>query len=61
MTVFELIGHTAVIDWGDRSESVCIALFSTYEKAEARVAEIKSKANWHMDWGKFSINEVVVH
>ena len=61
MIIFELIGHTAAIDWGDRSMPVRIALFSTREKAEEHIEKIKAYANWRMDWDKFSITELTVN
>ena len=56
MTVFELIGHSA---W-DVHHSGRIGLFSTYEKAAAKVKEIKLDKEWKMGWTGFGINKVHV-
>jgi hypothetical protein len=60
MTVFELIGTSAYIDWASRGHEQRIGLFSTREKAEAKIEEIKQYEHWKMDWETFDIYEVVV-
>jgi hypothetical protein len=57
MTVFELLGTSA---WASRGEEHRIGLFSTLEKARAKVAEIKKGKAWKMDWDSFRIVEVKV-
>ena len=53
MTVYEVIGWTAKIDWAARSEQIALELFSTEEKAVAFITEMKMKPNWRMDWDSF--------
>lgn len=60
MTVFELLGLEAMIDWSTRTTKKRIGLFSTVEKAEAKIEEIKKTPNWRMDWDRFDIVEVKV-
>lgn len=60
MTVYELIGRTASIDWATRSSPTRIGLFSSRKKAEARVQELKLNEEWKMDWDGFGINKVYV-
>jgi hypothetical protein len=60
MTVFELIGTSAWIDWAYRPEPTRIGLYSTREKAEVKIEEIKRDKNWKMGWSDFRINEVEV-
>jgi hypothetical protein len=60
MTVFELIGTSAWIDWASRGQPSRIGLFATREKAEAKIKEIKQDKNWKMDWETFHILEVEV-
>jgi hypothetical protein len=60
MTVFELVGLTAWIDWESRGTPEQLGLFTSREKAEAKIAEIKSRSDWRMEWSDFDINEVEV-
>ena len=60
MTVFELIGTGAWVDWGSRGVEKRIGLFSTAEKAEEKIEEIKKDKDWHMDWDSFRMVEVTV-
>ena len=60
MTVFELIGHSAWNDWASRSQPTRIGLFTTHDKAEAKVKELKLDKEWKMSWTGFGINEVHV-
>ena len=60
MTVFQLNGWTARIDWASTSERKSLGLFSSREKAQARIEDIKLDRNWHMDWSGFEISEVEV-
>jgi hypothetical protein len=60
MTVFELVGLTAWIDWESRGTPERLGLFTSREKAEAKIAEIKSRSDWRMEWSDFDINEVEV-
>lgn len=60
MTVFELLGTSAWIDWASRSGEDRLGLFSTAEKAEAKIKEIKKDKNWKMSWNSFRIIEVNV-
>lgn len=41
MTVFELLGTSAWIDWASRGSESRLGLFLTAEKAEAKIKEIK--------------------
>jgi len=60
MTVFELIGTSAWIDWASRGQPSRIGLFSTREKAKAMIEEIKQDKNWKMSWSSLDIHEVEV-
>jgi hypothetical protein len=60
MTVFELIGTSAWIDWASRGQPSRIGLFATREKAEAKIKEIKQDKNWKMSWKSLDIHEVEV-
>lgn len=60
MTVFELLATSAWIDWAYRSGEDRIGLFSTVEKAEAKIKEIKKDKEWKMSWNSFRIVEVEV-
>lgn len=60
MTVFELIGTGAWIDWGSRGAKTHLGLFSTAEKAEAKIQEIKQDKEWKMRWDSFRVIEVEV-
>lgn len=60
MTVFELVGTSAWIDWASRGSESRIGLFSTAEKAEAKIREIKKDKDWRMGWDSFRIIEVKV-
>ncbi len=60
MTVFELIGTSAWIDWASRGSETRIGLFSTVEKAEAKIAEIKTDKEWKMSWSSLRVSAVTV-
>jgi hypothetical protein len=60
MTVFELIGTSAWIDWASRGQPIRIGLFSTREKAEAKIKEIKRDKRWKMSWSSLDIHVVEV-
>lgn len=61
MTVFELIGIAAAIDWASApSTRQRLGLFSTREKAEARIVKIKENPEWRMDWDGFEIKEMEI-
>ena len=60
MTVFELIGASAWIDWASRSEETRIGLFTTAEKAEEKIKEIKKDKNCKMGWNSFRVVPVEV-
>lgn len=60
MTVFELLGQEAMIDWSSRPAKRRIGLFTTAAKAEAEIENIKKIQNWRMDWDQFHIVEVEV-
>jgi hypothetical protein len=60
MTVFELVGLTAWIDWADRGTPERLGVFTSREKAEAKIEEIKTRKNWRMEWSDFDINELEV-
>jgi hypothetical protein len=60
MTVFELYGTETSFDWATRGKTVRIGLYSTREKAEQKIAEIKELKDWHMDWVAFTISDVEV-
>jgi hypothetical protein len=60
MTVFELLGTSAWIDWASRGSETRIGLFSTVEKAETKIAEMKKDKKWKMSWDSFRIIPVHV-
>lgn len=60
MTVFELLGTSAWTDWASRSGEDRLGLFSTLEKAEVKIKEIKKDKEWRMSWDSFRIVEVNV-
>jgi hypothetical protein len=60
MTVFELIGTGAWVDWGSRGTETRLGLFSTVEKAEAKIEEMKKDKEWKMRWDSFRIVEIEV-
>lgn len=60
MIVFELIGTGTWIDWGSRGTETHLGLFSTAEKAEAKIQEIKQDKEWKMRWDSFRVVEVEV-
>jgi hypothetical protein len=61
MTVFELLGTSAWIDWASRGSETRIGLFSTVEKAETKIAEMKKDKKWKMSWDSFRIIPVHVN
>ncbi len=60
MTVFELLATSAWIDWSSRGSESRIGLFSTLEKAEAKIKEIKKDKEWKMSWDSFRVVAVKV-
>lgn len=60
MTIFELVADSAWNDWASRSSPTRIGLFSSREKAEAKIKEMKRDKEWKMSWNGFNINEVNV-
>jgi len=60
MTVFELMATSAWNDWASRGSDTRIGLFSTAEKAEAKIKEIKKNKEWRMSWTSFRVDEVKV-
>lgn len=61
MVIYELIGITAAIDWGDRSERRDLGLFTSMEGADRRADEWKSDKEWRMIWDRFEIVERTVN
>ena len=60
MTVYEVLATSAWVDWASRGDETRIGLFSTLEKAHAKIGEIKVDEEWYMDWSSFRIVEVEV-
>jgi hypothetical protein len=60
MTVFELLGTSAWNDWASRGGETRIGLFSTVEKAEAKIKEMKKDKEWKMSWSSFRVVPVMV-
>lgn len=60
MTVFELIATSAWNDWASRGSETRIGLFSTAEKAEAKIKEMKQDKEWKMSWSSFRVIPVNV-
>jgi hypothetical protein len=58
MTIFELIGVTARIDWASTTEKRQLGLFTSREKAESRIKKIKEDKEWSMCWDSFEIKEL---
>jgi hypothetical protein len=60
MTVFELLAREATNTWASRGSETRIGLYSTAEKAEAKIEEIKQEKSWYMDWESFRVVPVEV-
>lgn len=60
MTVFELLAMSAWNDWASRDGETRIGLFSTVEKAEAKIKEMKKDKEWKMSWSSFRVVPVMV-
>ena len=60
MTVFELLATSAWIDWSSRGSETRVGLFSTVEKAEDKIKEMKKDKEWKMSWDSFRIVPVIV-
>jgi hypothetical protein len=60
MIVFELLATSAWIDWASRGSETRIGLFSTAEKAEAKIEEMKQDKEWKMSWDSFRVVAVKV-
>jgi hypothetical protein len=60
MTVFELLGTSVWIDWISLGSETRIGLFSTAEKAEAKIKEMKKDKEWKMSWHSFRVIAVNV-
>ena len=60
MTVFELLATSAWVDWSSRGSETRIGLFSTVEKAEEKIKEMKKDKEWKMSWDSFRIVPVIV-
>ena len=60
MTIFEVVADSAWNDWASRSEPKRIGLFTTCDKAEAKIKEMKRDKEWKMSWSDIRINEVKV-
>ena len=58
ITIYEVFGWTARVNWADPSHKISFGLFLSEEKAEAKITTIKSFRDWHMDWeDKFTVEE----
>jgi hypothetical protein len=60
MTVFEVVADSAWNDWASRSNPTRIGLFTSRDKAEAKIKEMKRDKEWKMSWSGIGINEVEV-
>jgi hypothetical protein len=60
MTVFELLGTSAWIDWASRGSETRIGLFSSAEKAETKINEMKKDKEWKMSWSSFRVVKIEV-
>ena len=60
MTIFEVVADSAWNDWASRSSPTRIGLFTTRDKAEAKIKEMKRDKEWKMSWSDIRINEVKV-
>ena len=58
MTVFEIVAD----DWSSRSDPkrIGIGLFSTYDKAEAKIKEIKNDEEWMLCWSNIRVHPLNV-
>lgn len=56
-TIYEVIGYTADIDWGSRSEAVSLGLFKSKAGADMFIDNKKKQPYCYMDWQKFVCNE----
>ena len=61
MIVFELLAKEATNDWATRGTETRIGLYSTAERAAAKIEAIKSEHAWHMDWDSFRVVPVEVN
>ena len=61
MIVFELLGKEATNDWATRGTETRIGLYSTVERAAAKIEEIKGEHAWHQDWDSFRVVPVEVN
>ena len=50
MIIYEVFGWTARIDWSGSSVKKSLGIFASEAGAEAKIAAIKSKDHWYMDW-----------
>jgi hypothetical protein len=60
MTVFELLATSAWVDWSSRGSETRIGLFTTGEKAEEKIKEMKKDKEWKMSWDSFRVVAVKV-
>lgn len=60
MTVFELLATSAWVDWSSRGSETRIGLFTTDEKAEEKIKEMKKDKEWKMSWDSFRVVAVKV-
>ena len=60
MTIYEVIGMTSWIDWAESGKPERLGVFTSRERAEAKIEKIKERSDWKMEWSDFDINEVEV-
>ena len=60
MIIFEVVADSAWNDWGHRGTQTRIGLFSTRDKAEAKIKDMKRDKEWKMSWSAINIHELNV-
>ena len=60
MTIFEVVANSAWIDWASRSNPTRIGLFTTRDKAEEKIKEMKRDKEWKMSWSAIDVHELNV-
>ena len=60
MIIFEVVADSAWNDWGNRGTQTRIGLFSTRDKAEAKIKDMKRDKEWKMSWSAINIHELNV-
>ena len=61
LTIYEVIGWTARIDWSSSSDKKSLGIFASEARAKDKIVLVKSNKDWYMDWeDKFTVEERTV-